>query len=106
MKKMFIPAIAIILALATSAFTAKKTSGAFYQYTSSSHAQSDIQNVNNYVRADVSCGGSDNVCGVTLATDEGTGNAPDPTEFSAESTNLWASQQNNSAADANISMKD
>ncbi|MBK0378544.1 DUF6520 family protein [Mucilaginibacter segetis] len=105
MKKLILPALAIGLAISTSAFTTNRVAGAFYRYTSSSTAQSDIQNINNYVRDDNACGGGEDVCGVTLTTDEGLGNTPDPTEFSAEQSNLWTSQQNGSAADVNIHMK-
>lgn len=106
MKKLFIPAFALVIAFAGSAFTAKKTSGSFYRYTSTSHAKVDIQNINNYVRDENGCDDGSDVCGVTLPTDEGAGNQPDATEFSSESTNLWNSQSSGTAQDSNVIMKD
>jgi hypothetical protein len=104
MKKLLIPFFAMVLAFGLNAFTVKPT-GTFYKYTSTSHAQADIQNIANYSRVGASCVSGPNVCGVVLATNEGAGNPPDADEFAAESDNLWTSQQNGSAADGSIDMK-
>jgi hypothetical protein len=95
------------LAIGFSAFTnAKRVNSDFYQYTSSSHLQADIQNANNYVAtASDPCSGATNVCGVTLPTSQTVGSHPIAGEFSDESGNLWASQDNHSAQDGNIEMK-
>lgn len=106
MKKLIIPAIAIAFAFSASAFTVKNSTSNFYEYTSASHAQADIQNINNYVAtASDPCSGLDNVCGVTLATAHALGSTPVASEFSAEKSNLWTSQQTNQPADSNIGMK-
>lgn len=98
--------LAIMIALGASAFTVKPTSSNFYEYTSGSLAKADIQNINNYVATSPDpCGGADNVCGVTLTTAHALGSTPVSSEFSAEETNLWASQQNNAAQDTHIGMK-
>lgn len=110
-KKMipvFAIAMGLVLAMATSGFKEGPKGNldlTFYQYTGSDFSQSNIQDINNYVKSTNSCSGTQNVCGVLLATDTGTGNPPNSTEFSAESSNLWASQQNHAAADPNIVMK-
>lgn len=83
-----------------------RSSSNFYVYTSSSTAQADIQNINNYAAASDACSGATNVCGVTLATAEPLGSTPVASQFNAEKSNLWTSQQNSSPADGNISMKD
>lgn len=104
----FAIAIGLVLALATSAFKQAPKENfdqAFYEYTGPDLTQSNIQDINNYVRSTNTCSGTKNVCGVLLNTDTGTGNPPNSSEFAAESSNLWASQQNHSAADGNIVMK-
>ena len=104
----FAIAIGLVLAMATSAFkevSKGPVSLTFYEYTGSDFSQPNIQNINNYARSTNSCSGTKNVCGVLLSTDTGTGNPPNSTEFSAESSNLWTSQQNHAAADPNIVMK-
>jgi hypothetical protein len=110
-KKM-IPAFAIVmglvLAMATSGFKEGPKGNldlTFYQYTGSDFSQTNIQDINKYVKSTNTCSGTQNVCGVLLATDTGTGNPPISTEFSAESSNLWASQQSHAAADPYIVMK-
>lgn len=106
MKKLIIPVVAIVLAISSSAFTAKTTSGFLYQYVGSGTSQTDLQDVNNYQRVSADpCDAGSDVCGVILATDEGIGNAPDQTEFDAEKTNLWNSQHDGEAKDTNIEMK-
>jgi hypothetical protein len=77
----------------------------FYEYKSSSLLQADIQNINNYEAESDGCSGSTNVCGVTLSTAHTIGSTPVASEFNAEKPNLWLSQENNTAEDGNISMK-
>lgn len=96
------------LAIGFSAFTSpKRVNSNFYVYTSSSHLQADIQNINNYAASAADpCGGTTtNVCGVDLTTSKPVGSTPDPTEFSAEKADLWASQAAHSPQDSNIEMK-
>lgn len=85
----------------------KRANSNFYVYTSSSTAQADIQNINNYASTTSDpCGGTTtNVCGVTLSTSKPAGQKPVAAEFSAESGNLWTSQQNHTPADGSVSMK-
>jgi hypothetical protein len=110
-KKMipsFAIAIGLVLAMATSGFKEMpkgNMSLTFYEYTGPDFSQSNIQDINKYVRSSNTCSGSRNVCGVLLTTDTGAGNPPNSTEFSAESSNLWTSEQNHAAADPNIVMK-
>ncbi|MGZ3761018.1 MAG: hypothetical protein ACXVJE_18940 [Mucilaginibacter sp.] len=107
MKRQFLGLAAIAIAVSASAFTtANKFSTYFYRYTSSSHAQADIQNISNYVRQDLTCGDGANVCGVYLQTNKPTGQQPVTSEFNAEQSALWSSQQNGSPSDANIDMKE
>jgi hypothetical protein len=104
----FAIAMGLVLAMATSAFKEVPKGNfdlTFYEYTGSDFSQTNIQNINNYVKSTNTCSGTRNVCGVLLATDTGTGNPPNSTEFSAESSNLWTSQQTHTAADPNIVMK-
>lgn len=108
MKKFIIPAAAMILAVSFSAFTsAKQTTSNFYEYQSSSALQSDIQNINNYAAtaSDLDCSGTDKVCGVNLTTARTIGQTPASSEFNAEKSNLWSSEQNHAPADGNIEMK-
>jgi hypothetical protein len=104
----FAIAIGLALAMATSGFREGPKGNldlTFYEYTGSDFSQTNIQDINKYVRSTNSCSGSRNVCGILLATDNGVGNPPNSTEFSAESSNLWTSQQNHAAADPNVVMK-
>lgn len=106
MKTKLIGLLAIMIAFGASAFTVKPTSSNFYEYTSGSLAKADIQNINNYVATSPNpCGGATNVCGVKLTTAHSLGATPVASEFSAEETNLWASQQDNAPQDDNIGMK-
>jgi len=105
MKKLIMPVIAIVFAFAFSAFTAKRSTSNFYIYTSSSFAKGDIQNINNYVASDGSCGGAQDVCGVTLSTSQTLGSTPVLSEFNGEKTNLWLSEQNSNPADGSIQMQ-
>lgn len=82
-----------------------QTTSTFYVYTSSSLLQADIQNINNYEAASDACSGSSDVCGVTLTTAQSLGSTPVTSEFNTEKSNLWLSQENNTAEDGNISMK-
>lgn len=107
MNKFLIPAIALAMVFSTSAFKSHKTAGVFYEYRSSLTTQAAIQNPNNYIRSEENaCEGSSDVCGVLLTTDTGANHTPNVTEFNAEKTNLWTSQQNSAPADGNIAMKD
>lgn len=102
---------AIIIGIAASAFSLKNTevkskaASYFYLYTSSSTAQSDIQNISNYQRDDLGCDDGAHVCGVFLATDKATGQPPVASEFNAVKTNLWSSEQAGSATDLSIKMR-
>jgi hypothetical protein len=95
------------MAISFSAFTnAKRLTSNFYEYQSASHLQPDIQNINNYTAtASDPCSATTNVCGVTLPTAHNIGATPVSSEFNTEKSNLWTSQQDNSAADGNIGMK-
>jgi hypothetical protein len=94
------------MAIGFSAFTsAERFNSSFYVYTSSSTAQADIQNINNYVSATNACVSGSNVCGVTLTTAKPAGQTPVLSEFNGESTNLWGSQDSGLPKDSHISMK-
>jgi hypothetical protein len=104
----FAIAMGLVLALATSGFKegpSKNTNQYYYAYDGPDFTKTNIQEAGNYTRTTLSCSGTHNVCGVFLSVDEGTGNPPDPTDFSTESSNLWTSQQTQSPADLNIKMK-
>lgn len=107
MKKFIIPVIALVLAVGSSAFTAKKTTSSFFKYSGATYLQADIQNINNYTAqvSDADCSDLTNVCGVNLSTAKNVGQTPSSTEFNAEKSNLWTSQQNHSPADGAIEMK-
>jgi uncharacterized protein DUF6520 len=108
MKKSILPALAIVVALAASAFTTNRNVNSnFFVYTSSLHTQAAVQSIGNYVSTTTSpCSGTTtNVCGVTLPTAEPVGQNPNSGDFSDESDNLWSSQQNHSPADDDINMK-
>lgn len=107
-----IPAFAIVmglaLAMATSAFKEVPKGNQnpyYYEYQGPDFTKTNVQDANNYTRTSLSCSGATNICGVFLSIDAGTGNPPDATDFSTESSNLWTSQQNHSPADLNIEMK-
>lgn len=106
---LFAIAIGLVLAVATSGFKEKSKDNmalTFYKYVGPDLSQSNIQEVTLYIQAANSCSGRHDVCGVFLATDNGPGNNPDPAEFAAESTDLWASQQDQvSSAPGIIIMK-
>ncbi|GEM68062.1 hypothetical protein SMI01S_16680 [Sphingobacterium mizutaii NBRC 14946 = DSM 11724] len=112
-KKNITGTIAIVIALGSMSFTmmSKETpestiAGHFYRYTSSSLAQPDIENINNYKRIDDSCEEGSNVCGVYLATDKPANSTPVPSEFNAVKSQLWSSQQSGEPANADIKMKE
>ena len=105
MKRKVLGVLAIVIAVSASAFTTKKANSNFYLYTGGT-TQADVQNISNYSSiATDPCGGSTNVCGVTLSTSRPTGQQPVATEFNAEKANLWSSQQSHAAADGSIEMK-
>jgi|SRR5665213_826931 len=104
----FAVATGLAMAMATSAFREvpkESINPYFYEYQGPNFTQANIQDVDNYARTSSSCSGSTNVCGVFLSMDEGTGNPPNTTDFSSESSNLWTSQQNHHPADVNIKLK-
>ena|ERR1700761_942459 len=107
MKIKFLGICAIVIAISASAFTTKRATSNFYEYTGLTYNKSDIQNINNYVASSSDpCNPADaNVCGVTLTTAKTDGDTPVPSEFDAEESNLWTSQQNSSPADVHITMK-
>jgi len=78
----------------------------FYEYTSNSTAQSDIENINNYQRSEPNCEPGEHVCGVSLPTNTGNGNTPDLTEFNAVKSQLWDAEQTGSTTNDQISMKE
>lgn len=96
--------IAIVMGIAVSAFTEKSPVTSpdtlyFYEYTSSSTAQADIQNIANYQRETESCGGGDHVCGVFLPTNKPSGQQPVASEFNAEKSDLWDSEDAGTSVD-------
>lgn len=101
-------AVAIIMGIAASAFTTKEVPAKssnlqyFYEYTSSSTAQSDIQNIANYARASDDCTGSNHVCGVYLPTNKPLGQQPVASEFNAEKSDLWDSEQAGASVDPGV----
>ena len=106
MRKLIIPAAAIVIAFGSSAFTAKKSTSNFFLYQGATRTQADIQDINNYVAsASDPCNDVTNVCGVTLSTAKNVGSTPATSEFNAEKASLWTSQQNHSPADGAIAME-
>lgn len=89
----------------TKTVQGKKVLQYFYRYTSSSTSQTDIQNIANYQRSNLSCESGEHLCGVYLNTDKPLGQQPLPSEFNAVKTNLWTSEQAGNPALPNISMK-
>ena len=85
---------------------AKASTGYFYRYTLETYAEEDIKDISNYVRSELSCDPGVHVCGVTLATDTGSGQQPNSTEFDAVKDDLWESEDVGSAQLENISMRD
>ncbi len=114
MKKFIIKnAMALVaLAIATGSYTLmsfgleKTQTSFFYEYTSNSTDQEDIQNINNYERAEPDCEPGEHVCGVNLPTNTGDGNTPVQSEFDAVSSQLWSSEQAGAPASPQISMKE
>lgn len=107
MRKLIIPVIAILMAIGSSAFTAKKATSNFYKYVGpTARSSSDVQNINNYIATAVNpCSDAQNVCGITLTTPKTLGQTPATAEFNPEKSNLWLSQQQHSPADASIDME-
>lgn len=111
-KISIIAVFALVLAIGASAFTSKKASVKspatlyFFEYTSSSTSQAAIQNIANYARESLSCSGSHQVCGVFLPTDKPVGQQPVASEFNAEKSDLWDSEQAQTSVDpATIKMR-
>lgn len=88
------------------AVTVKATTGYFYRYTLDTYAEEDVKDINNYVRSELSCDPGEHVCGVTLATDTGTGQQPNSTEFDAVKDDLWDSEFTGIAQLPDISMRE
>lgn len=99
---LFAIALGLVLAFTTSGFKEKSmdnTTLTFYKYVGPNFDQPNIQDRTLYIQAANACSGRHDVCGVYLPTANGAGNNPDPTEFAAESADLWASQQNQASSD-------
>ncbi len=78
----------------------------FYEYTSTSTAEVDIKNINNYVRrASSPCNGLSDVCGVLLPTDTGLDNHPAPDDFKSIANELWNSQSQQQSTSSQVVMK-
>ena len=113
--KIFLPVFAVIAALAivfgASAFNdapkAKETKPSvyFYRYKLTTYAPASIRNIANYERTSLSCSPGSHICGVKLATDTGSGNAPDPDEFDEVKEQLVTSEANGTPANSDISMR-
>lgn len=103
--------LAIVMGIAASAFSLENTdvefkdASFFYLYTSNSTAQTDIQNISNYERDDLSCDDGSHVCGVYLSTDKAAGQPPVSSEFNAVKPDLWSSEQAGSATIPVIEMR-
>lgn len=98
MKKLIIPALAIMLAVGSSAFTAKRTTSNFFEYQGPDYSQTNIQTASNYkaVASSDQCDDVTNVCGVILETPKTLGQSPDAGQFNAEAAALWASESGHS----------
>ena len=108
MKKLIIPVIALVMAFGSSAFKNKVATSNFYKYVGPvERTQTQITTIENYeaLAADP-CSDDVNVCGVTLSTARDEGQHPVSGEFSAQSSNLWDSQDQGSAANSAISMEE
>ncbi|MFC4141232.1 hypothetical protein ACFOWC_02565 [Pedobacter mendelii] len=79
--------------------------GAFYKYKLTTYTESQIKLASNYERAEESCSGIQNVCGVYLDTDNGISSQPDVSEFNDIKNDLWLSQQAHSPASSEIAMR-
>lgn len=102
---LFAIALGLVLAVATSGFkegVKEKASLTFYKYVGPDFSQANIQDLTQYVQASNVCSGRHDVCGVFLATDNGPGSNPDPTEFAAKSNDLWASQQSQASSQPGV----
>lgn len=111
MKKLkiaLVAGISLVCVLVAAAFTnvhkdiPSGTAGYFYEYTSSSTAQADIQNISNYVRSTATCGGGTHVCGVFLPTNKPLGQNPVVSEFNAQKADLWDSEQSGSSVNPGV----
>lgn len=83
-----------------------KSTGYYYRYTLTTYTEAQIKNINNYVRSEISCEPGEHVCGVFLATDTGSGQQPNSTEFDAVKDDLWSSEVNGAAQLTTISMRE
>ncbi|MBD1431609.1 hypothetical protein H8B06_02130 [Sphingobacterium sp. DN00404] len=112
MKKFILKNAMALAALAIAGTTLmsfgleKTQTSFFYEYTSNSTDQEDIQNINNYQLAEPDCEPGEHVCGVNLPTNTGDGNTPVQSEFDAVSSQLWSSEQAGEPASPQISMKE
>lgn len=110
MKNYAFALVAMVIALGSFSLMSFKKSEVqtsyFYEYTSSSTSQLDIENINNYQRSEQSCEPGDHVCGVNLPSNTGLGNPPNTAEFDAVKSQLWASEQSGEAQTDQIQMKD
>ncbi|WP_316801450.1 hypothetical protein [Pedobacter frigidisoli] len=107
--------MAVVLGLATvagmSAFTRSDGEkennrvGYFYKYKLTTYTQAQIENPANYQREDQNCTTGSHVCGVSLATDNGSLAAPDTDEFNDVKDALWASEQADAAQITEIKMR-
>lgn len=109
-KKYAFALVAMVIAIGSFTLMSFKKSAVqnsyFYEYTSSSTSQLDIENINNYKRSEQSCEPGSHVCGVNLPTDTGLGNSPNTSEFNSVKSQLWASEQSGEAESELIQMKD
>lgn len=118
-KKAWLSAIASLVLLIAISFTfafksadpikadtGKRVVQYFYRYTSSSTSQTDIQNIANYQRSNLSCDGANHICGVYLATDKPLGQQPIASQFNTVKSDLWLSEQAAAPTLPTISMRD
>lgn len=112
MKKYLFSMVAVAAMLAMSAFTvAHHTSkmpppGYFYKFIGDVSNHDPLDDPELWQRSTDDCDGSDNVCGVYLATDEGLGANPDTQEFEDVKDDILQSQQDHEAKSLVIIMKD
>jgi hypothetical protein len=108
MKKLIIPIVAILLAVGSSAFTAKRTTSNFFEYQGPDFSKTSIQTSGNYIAVDSEdqCDDTNNVCGVILETPKTLGQNPDSGQFSDKQDALWDSESNHTGpTDAAVLMK-
>ena len=103
----FFPVLALIVAIAGSAFTSKKATGdVWYLFNSTNYSQ--VDDVTKYVNteSDVSpgCSTSGDICAIKLP-DSGNTN-PDSGDFSGLQSAIQNSEDNHSASDSRIQMQE